>query len=136
MAYHPNPDDNRLEVEFYAEDGVDFVRIKSTEESLERVFRALDVSHIGEDDEEVTYAARFAPQYAAFQSGATKSANDKIEKLEAQIADAKAEKAGVNADSKKADAVADKAAADREAKLKAAAKADEKATGTVKVLKA
>lgn len=125
MAYRPNPDDQRLKVEFYTKDKrgrqVEMVKVSDTTNPLlVQHFRALDVSHRDPvTDEEVTYAERFAPQYAAFKRGDTKTSTDKIEKLQNQITEEEAKMAGAEVDPKAAEAAAEKAAGERQKELDA-----------------
>lgn len=132
MAYRPNPDDLRLVVEFYTQDKngktVEMVKVSDPNDPLlVRCFRALDVSHRDEnEDRNVTYAERFAPQYAAFKRGETKTATSKIEKLQAQITTEQQKIAGAGIDMDGADKAADDAAKARE-KLEAEADAEAEA---------
>lgn len=120
MGYRPNPDDLRLVVEFSTEDKngktVEMVKVSDPNDPLlVRHFRALDVSHRDEgEDRNITYAERFAPQYAAFKRGETKTATGKIEKLEAQITAERQKIAGAGIDLNGADKAAEDAAKARE----------------------
>lgn len=99
MAYTPTAADSRLAVEFYAKEVTkganprteDWVRILQPGDSrMEHHAPAASV-WAPVNGRDVTYAERFAPQYAAFKSGSAARNRNRVEELRKQLAVAEAE---------------------------------------------
>lgn len=108
-----------LLVSFYiGKDGKDFVKILNVVDNSE--YHALATSSSHRDintNEEVSYAERFAPQYAAYLAGKSKSVAKEIEEAESRLAALKAAQGEGETSPKAIEAAAEKAreaaAADR-----------------------